>query len=100
MISGANVVLYSCDAEADRKFFRNVLKFPYVDAGGEWLIFALPPAELAVHPANQGDSHELFLMSNDLKATIKKLKQKKVKCSDPNEEEWGIVVKVFQAVLN
>jgi len=71
MISGAHVVLYSTDAEADRKFFRNILKFPHVDAGNGWLIFALPPAELAVHPSKEDDSHGLFLMCDDIKATIK-----------------------------
>jgi len=94
MISGAHIVLYSKNAEADRKFFRNILKFPHVDAGDGWLIFALPPAELAVHPAKEDDSHGLFLMCNDIKATIKALRQKKVKCSAPDEQEWGMVAMV------
>jgi hypothetical protein len=91
MISGAHVVLYSKDAESDRKFFRNVLKFPYVDAGEGWLIFALPQTELAVHPSKKNDSHGFFLMCDDLKTTVKMLKQKKVKCSAPDELEWGTV---------
>jgi len=61
MISGAHVILFSKDAEADRDFFKNVLKFPHVDAGEGWLIFALPPAELAVHPTEGKGSHELYL---------------------------------------
>ncbi len=67
MIHGAHVILYSTDAEADRAFFRDVLEYPSVDAGGGWLIFALPPAELAVHPAPE-DRHELYLMCDDLDA--------------------------------
>ncbi len=94
MISGAHVILYSTDAEADRDFFRNVLKFPHVDVGEGWLIFALPPAEVAVHSAQETGSHELYLMCNDLKATMSALKKKKVKCSTPAEREWGTVVTV------
>jgi hypothetical protein len=94
MISGTHFILFSKDAEADRDFFRKVLKLPHVDAGDGWLIFALPPAELAVHPAERNGSHELYLLCDDLKATIKALGQKKVKCSAPVEREWGTVTKV------
>ncbi len=89
MISGAHVVLYSADAEADRAFFRDVLRFPHVDAHDGWLIFALPPAEVAVHPATENGSHELYLMCDDLKATVRAVKAKKVKRSAPVEEQWG-----------
>ena len=65
------MIIYSKDAEADRDFFRNVLKFPHVDAGEGWLIFALPPAELAVHPAGENGSHELYLLCDDIRATVK-----------------------------
>jgi len=94
LISGAHVILYSSDAEADREFFRDILKFPYVDAGEGWLIFALPPSEVAVHPAEKSGSHELYLMCDDLKATIKALKEKKAKCSRPVDEGWGVLAKV------
>lgn len=94
MISGAHVILYSTDAEADRDFFRDVLKFPHVDAGEGWLIFALPPAEVAIHPAEENGSHELYLMCDDLKATLRTLKQRKVKCSSPAERAWGTIAKV------
>ena len=67
MITGAHVILYSTDADADRVFIRDVLEYPSVDAGGGWLIFALPPAELAVHPAASA-RHELYLMCDDLDA--------------------------------
>ena len=72
MIHGAHVILYSTDAEADRAFFRDVLEYPSVDAGHGWLIFALPPAELAVHPA-ESSSHELYLMCDDLGAFLERM---------------------------
>ncbi len=64
MISGAHMIIYSTDAEADRAFFRDVLNFPAVDAGGGWLIFALPPAEVAVHPAPENGKQEIYLMTS------------------------------------
>jgi len=95
-ISGAHVVLYSTNAEADRKFFRDVLKFRHVDAGGGWLIFALPPSEVAVHPAKsvQEDAHSLFLMCDDLGATMNLLRRKKVKCKAVGDEKWGRVAMI------
>jgi catechol 2,3-dioxygenase-like lactoylglutathione lyase family enzyme len=92
MISGAHVVIYTKDAEADRAFFRDVLQFPFVDAGHGWLIFAMPPLEVAFHDAEKQDSekdasesgasesadkHELFLMCDDIAATLKDLQAKK-----------------------
>ena len=94
MITGAHAIIYSTDAEADRDFFRSVLKFPHVDAGDGWLIFALPPAELAIHPAKEKGHHELYLTCDDLEATIKALKRKQVKCSSPSEQRWGTIVSV------
>jgi catechol 2,3-dioxygenase-like lactoylglutathione lyase family enzyme len=94
MISGAHVVLFSTDPEADRAFFKEVLGLPNVDAGGGWLIFALPPTELAVHPAEGNDEHELFLTCADLKRTIKKLAMKKVKCSRPEGRPWGLLSRI------
>jgi catechol 2,3-dioxygenase-like lactoylglutathione lyase family enzyme len=94
MISGAHVVLYSTDAQADREFFRDVLKFPHVDAGDGWLIFSLPASELAVHPAKENSSHELFLMCDDLAATLRELRRKKVRCSKPVDRGWGTLAKV------
>jgi hypothetical protein len=82
-------VLYSRDAEADRKFFRDVLKLSNVGIGDGWLILALPPAELAVHPAKENGGHELYLMCDDLKATMSAFKQMKVKCSPPRDLAWG-----------
>ena len=94
MISGAHVILYSKDAEADRAFFRDVLGFPAVDAGRGWLIFALPPAEAAFHPSDQNGAHELYFLCDDLQAEIAGLAKKNVKCSDVHEERWGSITKV------
>lgn len=94
MIHGAHVVLYSTNAEADRAFFRDVLHYPFVDAGHGWLIFALPPAELAVHPAETGDRRELYLMCDDLTAAIRMLEDQGVECSEVEQARWGSVTKV------
>jgi catechol 2,3-dioxygenase-like lactoylglutathione lyase family enzyme len=91
MIRGAHVVLYSRNAEADREFFRDVLDYPFVDAGHDWLIFALPPAELAIHPADANDVHELFLICDDVEAFIAQMAQRGVVCSDLQRERWGLI---------
>jgi catechol 2,3-dioxygenase-like lactoylglutathione lyase family enzyme len=89
MINGAHVVIYTKDADADRTFFRDVLKFPAVDAGHGWLIFAMPPLEAAFHDAESNDRHELYLMCDDITATLKDLQSKGVKVSSVKEERWG-----------
>jgi len=98
MINGAHVVLYTTDPEADRAFFRDVLKFPCIDAGHGWLIFALPPAEAAFHDlekevehndTEQSARHELFLMCDDIAETLRELKAKHVPVSDVSEQRWG-----------
>jgi catechol 2,3-dioxygenase-like lactoylglutathione lyase family enzyme len=92
VITGAHTVLFSTDAEADRAFFRDVLGFPSVDAGGGWLIFRLPPAEAAFHPAEGGGKHELYLMCDDVQATVAELEAKGVEFSRPIADEgWGLV---------
>jgi catechol 2,3-dioxygenase-like lactoylglutathione lyase family enzyme len=89
MITGAHLIIYSKDAEADRAFFRNVLGFKSVDAGHGWLIFALPPAEAAFHPADGNDSaHDLYFMCNDLKSEMESLLAKNVQCSAVQEARW------------
>ena len=93
MIFGAHVVLYSTDAEADRAFLADVLGFDSVDAGGGWLIFGLPPAEAAVHPAEL-PAAELYLMCDDLKAEIRALAERGVVCSAVEEPRWGSVSKI------
>ena len=94
MISGAHVIVYSKDAEADRAFFRDILGFKSVDAGHGWLIFALPPAEAAFHPGEKNSIHELYLMCDDLKAEMAALAKKNVKCSEIHEERWGSITKI------
>jgi catechol 2,3-dioxygenase-like lactoylglutathione lyase family enzyme len=91
---GAHVIVYSTDAVADRAFFRDVLGFPSVDAGHDWLIFALPPAELAVHPAEDTGRHELYFMCDDLTAEIARLQAKGVVCSEIEQARWGSVTKI------
>jgi hypothetical protein len=94
MIMGAHAIIYSKDATADRDFLRDVLGFSSVDAGHGWLIFALPPAEVAVHPGDQNNRHELYLMCDDLKVEIAKLEQKGVPCSKVHKERWGSITRV------
>ena len=100
MLTGAHVLLYSEDPDADRAFFRDVLGFRAVDAGGGWLIFALPPAEAALHPTDgeSGQRHAerpllgavLYLMCDDLAGYIKSLERRKVQCTAVSKEPWGI----------
>ena len=95
MIHGAHVILYSTDADADRAFCRDVLKYPFVDAGHGWLIFKLPPAELAFHPSDKNDAHELYLMCDDVHAFVEEMKLKNVHCSPVREERWGSLTHIM-----
>ncbi len=88
------MILYSADAEADRAFFRDVLKFPSVDAGHGWLIFALPPSELAVHTAERGGQHEIYLMCEDVAAAMSQLASLGVECSALSEQRWGSITTI------
>jgi hypothetical protein len=94
MITGAHVIIYSTDAEADRGFFRDVLGFPHVDAGGGWLIFGLPPSEVAVHPDARNDVHELYLMCDDFEGMIRQLNGKGIATTPVHEEPWGAAVQL------
>jgi catechol 2,3-dioxygenase-like lactoylglutathione lyase family enzyme len=94
MIFGSHIVLYSRDAAADRAFLRDVLGLASVDAGHGWLIFALPPAEVAVHPAEESERPELYFMCDDLSAEIARLATRGVRCSDVQEARWGSIVKL------
>jgi hypothetical protein len=93
MISGAHLVLYSTDAEADRAFLSNVLGLGSVDAGGGWLVFALPPAEAALHPA-EAPTTELYPMCDDLAAEMRTLAERGVECSAVQEARWGTITKI------
>jgi hypothetical protein len=93
MIHGAHVIIYSKDADADLALLRDLLGQPKVaDAGGGWLILALPPAEVAVHPADENDVHQLYLMCDDIEAFRKSLAKKRVRCSPIQEQRWGRLV--------
>jgi hypothetical protein len=94
MIFGAHVILYSKDAGADRAFLRDVLGLASVDAGHGWLIFALPPAEAAVHPAEASEGQELYFMCDDLQAEIASLGSKGVRCSEVKEARWGSIAMI------
>ncbi len=94
MFTGVHSTIFSTDPEADRSFFRDVLQFPHVDAGDGWLIFGLPPAELAVHPADENNIHETFLMCDDIEKVRAKLKAHDVPCSDLDDEPWGSMMRI------
>ena len=91
MIIGAHSIIYSTKAEADRAFFRDVLKLSHIDVGEGWLIFGLPPAEVAVHPAEVDGRHELFLMCDDLDELVAKLKGHNISCGPVQERSYGLV---------
>jgi predicted enzyme related to lactoylglutathione lyase len=95
VITGVHALVFSKDAEAVRAFFRDVLGLPSVDAGGGWLIFALPPAELAAHPAEQSGAHELYLMCDDITATVEELEAKGVELATPvTEQGFGLMTRL------
>ncbi len=94
MIYGAHVVIHSKDAEADRVFFSDVLKYESADAGHGWLIFALPPAEVAVHPSETNDVHELYFMCDDLSGFMAEMQKKKVECAPIEEQRWGSITRL------
>jgi catechol 2,3-dioxygenase-like lactoylglutathione lyase family enzyme len=95
MITGAHAVVFTRDAEAARGLFRDVLGFPSVDAGGGWLIFALPRAEVAAHPADGDERQELYLMCDDIEATAEELRAKGVELSRPiSDAGWGLVTAI------
>jgi hypothetical protein len=94
MITGAHAIIYSTNAEADRAFLRDVLAFSNVDVGHGWLIFALPPAEVAVHPGGRNDLHELYLMCDDIEAFMKRMTEHSITCSAIQSMGWGLLTKV------
>jgi catechol 2,3-dioxygenase-like lactoylglutathione lyase family enzyme len=95
VITGAHAVIFSQDAEALRAFLRDTLELPAVDAGGGWLIFGLPPAEVAAHPADEGGRHELYLMCDDIEATVEELEAKSVRFAGPvSDEGFGLMTSI------
>ena len=94
MLTGAHAIIYSSNAQADRAFFREVLELGNVDVGGGWLIFALPPAEVAIHPAAENGRHELYLMCDDVAAFTGEMKKRGVSCSSVADRGWGLLTEV------
>jgi predicted enzyme related to lactoylglutathione lyase len=95
MITGMHAIVFSPDAEKLRPFFADVLNLRSVDAGGGWLIFALPPAELAVHSADGDGHHELYLMCDDIHATLAELRAKGVETArEVSDQGWGLLAAI------
>ena len=94
MITGAHSIIYSRNADADRAFIKDVLGFPHVDVGGGWLIFGLPPGEVAVHPAGE-DSHELYLMTDDVAALVAAMQARGHACDAVSQQPWGLLTSVM-----
>jgi len=94
MINGAHVIIYSKDTEADKAFFRDVLKFPNVDVGGGRLFFRLPASDLALHESDSNDVHQIWLMSDDVEAEVARLKAAGVECEAIADRGWGLVTHI------
>lgn len=94
MISGAHAILYSRNSDADRAFLKNILKLPSVDVGEGWLIFGLPPAEIAVHPHDANDLHELYLMCDDIQAFCEEMAKNNIRCSPVQNQGWGLLSQI------
>lgn len=94
MIIGAHAIIFSKDPEADRAFLKDVLHLPHVDAGEGWLIFELPPAELAVHPYKRNNLHRFYLMCDDIERFIEEMKQRDIACDEVMVAEWGLLTNI------
>jgi hypothetical protein len=91
MITGAHSIIYSTNPEADRALLRDILKLPHVDVGHGWLIFGLPPAEVAVHPSDKNDVHEFYLMCDDVKEFVATMKEQNIICDEIQDQGWGVL---------
>ena len=94
MINGAHVVIFSTNPEADRAFLLNVLKLTHVDVGDGWLIFGLPPSEVAVHPSDKNNVHELFLMCSDVAQFVAEMEKHDIQCEGLDDEGWGVMTRL------
>jgi hypothetical protein len=94
MITGAHSIIYSSNPEADREFFLNVLKLSHVDVGRGWLIFGLPPSEVAVHPAEGSNTQEFYLMCDDVNAFVKEMEEQNIVCGALQDQGWGILTEL------
>ena len=91
MLIGAHAIIYSKQPDLDRGFFRDVLNPPNVDVGGGWLIFGMPPAEIAVHPAERGDTHEIYLMCDDIRSFVDEMTRRSIPCEPVQDDGWGLL---------
>ena len=94
MIIGAHSIIYSKNPDADRAFLRDVLKLTNVDVGGGWLIFGLPPSEVAVHPSEKNSVHEFYLMCDDVRAFMAEMKTHGIACGEVKDQGWGVLTEV------
>jgi hypothetical protein len=94
VIIGAHSIIYSTNPDADRAFLRDVLELTHVDVGEGWLIFGLPPAEVAVHPSGKNDVHEFYLMCDDVAAFIAKMQTHKIACAPMQNQGWGLLTQL------
>jgi hypothetical protein len=95
MIIGAHSIIYSKAPDADRAFLRDVLKLTNVDVGGGWLIFGLPPAEVAVHPSDKNNIHEFYLMCDDVEAFLTEMQKNKIECGAVHNQGWGLLTEII-----
>jgi hypothetical protein len=94
MIIGSHSIIYSKNPEADRAFLRDVLKLKNVDVGHGWLIFGLPPSELAVHPSEKNDSHEFYLMCDDITKFVGEMQNHEIVCAPITDQRWGLLTQM------
>jgi hypothetical protein len=94
VITGAHSIIYSRNAEADRAFLRDIVGLPHVDVGEGWLIFSLPPAEVAVHPSGENDVHEFYFTCEDVEKFIAEMRRQSIECAPVRDEGWGLVTQV------
>jgi len=95
MIIGAHSIIYSTKPDADRALLRDVFKLPHVDVGEGWLIFGLPPAEVAVHPSEKNDVHEFYLMCDDIETFVTEMRKRGVVCGPVHDEGWGLLTQMM-----
>src|SRR6476660_7757875 len=94
MLIGAHSIIYSKNPDADRAFLRDVLTLPNLDVGGGWLIFGLPPAEVAVHPSDENGLHEFYLMCDDIAAFVAEMKTHNIVCGPVQDQRWGLLTQL------
>jgi catechol 2,3-dioxygenase-like lactoylglutathione lyase family enzyme len=94
LINGAHVIIYSTNPDADRDFLKDVLALTHVDVGRGWLIFGLPPSEIAVHPADESGRHELYLMCDDVEHFVTQMRSRGLECAAVADQGWGLVTQM------